>query len=89
MGFNSPLNCRDDDQRLQSVAAGICAGTGLRNQCGQCNPTTQPEAHGYDLNEGNYIFVRDAREPERGETEVGHCDDGSPAAVEEHEVVDI
>lgn len=33
--------------------------------------------------------MRDAREPNRSETEVGHCDDGGPAAVEEHEVDDI
>lgn len=86
---NSPLNRRDNDQGLQSVAARVGTGTGLGDQSCQGNPAAEPQTHGHDLDEGNHEFMGDAREPEGCEAEVRDGDDGGPAAVEEHEVDDV
>lgn len=89
IGRNSPLNRCDNDQCLQPVAAGVVAGAGLGDHGRKGNPAAEPEQHGNNFDEGNDEFMRDAREPEWGEAEVGDCDDGGPAAVEEQKVVQV
>lgn len=68
------------------MAARDLALAGLGDGCGETDPATEPETHGDDLDEGNHDFMRETREPERREAEVGDGDQSGPAAVEEHVV---
>ena len=81
-----PLNRGNDDSRLESVAGGIVADVGLGNHSCHGNPATEPEGHGDKFHGGDDELMGEARQPERGETQVGHSDDDSPAAIEEHVV---
>lgn len=89
LGHDLPLDGSNDNSCLKSVAAGIVADVGLGNHSSHGDPATEPEGHGNKLHGGNHEFVREARQPERGETQVGHSDNESPAAIEEHEIDDI
>lgn len=84
-----PLNRGNDNSRLKGVAAGIVADVGLGNHSSHGDPATKPEGHGHKLHGRNHKFMREARQPERGETQVRHSNDDSPAAIEEHEIDDI
>lgn len=81
---NSPLNCGNDDERLETVAAGIVARLGFGNHNCQSDPATQPEGHGNELHGGDHDFMGEARKPDGGEAQVRHGDNESPAAIEEH-----
>lgn len=83
---NLPLNGSHDDGRLETVAAGIGARAGAGDLSCQGNPTGEPQARGDDFDSGDDIFVRDARQPQRRESQVGNRDDKCPAAIEQHEV---
>lgn len=84
--MDSPLNSCNNNSRLETVAAGVRASARAGDLSSQGNPATEPEAHGDDLNGRDHELVRDPRQPERRKSEVGDCDDGCPAAIEEHVV---
>lgn len=84
-----PLNGGNDNSRLKSMAAGIVADIRLGNHSCHGDPATEPEGHGNKLHGRNHKFMGEARQPERGETQVGHSNDKSPAAIEEHEINNI
>ena len=84
-----PLYCTNYDQCLQGMAAGIVARSRGGDENSQSNPATEPEAAGGEFDKGNGEFMREAREGQRGEAEVGNHNGGCPAAVEEHEIDDI
>ncbi len=81
-----PLHRGNDDSRLESVAGCIVAYVGLGNHSCHGNPATEPEGHGDKFHGGDDELMGEARQPEGRETQVGHSDDDSPAAIEEHVV---
>lgn len=83
---NLPLNGGHNDGRLEAVAAGIGAGAGAGDLSCHGNPTSEPQARGDHFNSGDDKFVRDARQPQRRESQVRNRDDSCPAAIEQHEI---
>lgn len=55
--MNSPLNSRNGNKRLETMAIGGVAGAGAGDLSSQGNPATEPETHGDDLDGWDHELV--------------------------------
>lgn len=83
---NLPFDSSENDNSLNTVAAGQIALAGTRDKDCDGDPTCQPETAGDDFNAGDNELVGELCAEDRRKSEVGHSDGGGPTTVEEHKV---